>query len=95
MVFLTLFCIGCGVTELEEKQDDLGDVDVIESDGVSPIILEADAWCYILEENEKWAFSALVDDPQGADNIKRFVTDAVVFQDLNRNNDRSRSDCLR
>ena len=79
---LPILSIGCGVTELEEKGPETDTAVVVESDGVSPIIIEADAWCYLLEENEKWAFSATVDDPQGTDNIKRFMSDAVVFQDL-------------
>jgi len=79
---LPILTIGCGVTELEEKESDSATEPVVESDGISPIIIEADAWCYILEETEKWAFSAVVEDPQGSDNIKRFMTDAVEFQDL-------------
>ena len=59
--FIALLMLGCGVTELEEKETDSAEDTTIESDGVSPTVLEADAWCYNLEETEKWTFTAQVE----------------------------------
>jgi hypothetical protein len=49
-------------------------------DGVSPTIVEADAWCYTpggSVEGDFWGLKARVTDPQGADTIKSFLPDSV------------------
>ena len=76
--------LGCGVTQVEEEKQDSAEEE-IQSDGFSPMVLDADAWCYIVdntENPEKWAFTARVDDPQGVDTVKTFMAGAVVFEDL-------------
>ncbi len=50
------------------------------TDGVSPWIMEADAWCYLHETGDTayyWVAEAVADDPQGVATLEAFTMDAV------------------
>lgn len=49
-------------------------------DGMTPTLVEADAWCYTpggSVEGDFWGLKAIVSDPQGSDTIPSFLPDAV------------------
>lgn len=51
------------------------------SDGVSPSILEADAWCYLHDTGDTayfWVAAATVDDPQGVTTVESLQPDDAV-----------------
>lgn len=64
--------------------DDTGswDTDDPYSDGVSPVLELADAWCYTTDDSgDWWGFKAQGDDPQGLDTLLAFMADGVRVQD--------------
>jgi len=58
------------------------DTDGTYNDGVSPVIREADAWCYVTDDaGDWWGFEANGDDPQGSDTIKSYLDSGVTVLD--------------
>jgi len=54
----------------------------INSDGESPTIISADAWCYRIEVGglvETWKFIAEATDPQGTETLSTYIPGGVTF----------------
>ncbi len=72
-----------GSDDIWLPDDDTGpDEDPVFNDDVSPVILEADAWCYSDDDSGQWwGLAAVADDPQGPDTIEAYREDAVQILD--------------
>lgn len=58
------------------------DTDVTFSDDVSPVIDQADAWCYFTDDSgDWWGLKAVGDDPQGSSTLKAYLESGVRVLD--------------
>jgi hypothetical protein len=86
---LLLGLFGCGEDDKETQGDSSSETtneeEETQDDGPNPTIVEADAWCYVLEAGdtvEQWLFKATATDPQGVDTLESFTQNAISFQDI-------------
>ncbi len=73
-----------GDDEIWLPDDDTGPDDTADgwTDGVSPVIDEADAWCYVTDDSgDWWGFEAVGDDPQGAQTLQAYLENGVHIID--------------
>lgn len=88
LVPLLSLTVACGGEDKDEDPDEETD-DTADggggggggsTDGESPFIMEADAWCYLHDTGDTayfWVATATADDPQGTATIESFAPDAV------------------
>ncbi len=71
-----------GPDEIWVGDTDDRDSDEPYSDGVSPVVESADAWCYPVDDaGQWWGFKATTDDPQGTETIESYNEEGVVVLD--------------
>lgn len=85
--FMTATLLAAGCSSGKGESDDTGGSDTADTsdsgpdDGVSPVIEEADSWCYVHTTGEKqyiWVANVQADDRQGTDTLESFITDGIV-----------------